>query len=65
MNNNHCDDLVDGGIYRNNTVTKKNNETNKNLGRPFLVVIQHPENQTTFGNIVIPSLQVINHIVKH
>ena len=54
MNNNHCDDLVDGGIYRNNTVTKKNNETNKNLGRPFLVVIQHPENQTTFGNTSHP-----------
>ena len=50
MNNNHCDDLVDEGIYRNKTVRQKNNEINKNLGRPFLVVNQHPENQTTFGN---------------
>ena len=50
MNNNHCDDLVDEGIYRNNAVRKKNNETNKNLGRPFLVVNQHPENQTILGN---------------
>ena len=50
MNNNHCDDLVDEGIYRNNAVRKKNNETNKNLERPFLVVNQHPENQTTLGN---------------
>ena len=52
MNNNHCDDLVDEGFYRNNTVGKKNNETNKNLGRSFLVVNQHPENQTTFGNTI-------------
>ena len=50
MNNNHCDDLVDEGIYRNNTARKKNNETNKNLGTPFLVVNQHAENRTTFGN---------------
>ena len=45
MNNNHCDDLLDEGVYR-----KKNNETNKNHGRPFLVVNQPPESQITFGN---------------
>ena len=50
INNNHCDDLVDKGIDRHNTVRKKNNETKKNLRRPFLVVNQDPENQTTFGN---------------
>ena len=49
MNNNNCDDLVDERIYRNNTVRKKN-ETNKNFERPFLVINQHLENQTTFGN---------------
>ena len=51
MNNNRCDDLVDEGTYRNNTVRKKNNETNKTLGGPFFVVNQHSENQTKFGNV--------------
>lgn len=46
---------------------KKNNDSDRNIGRPFVIVNQHPENHITFRNLrfcVVKNIIVITYNSK-